>query len=259
MTRWNHHGPHHLSALVTALLLLALFVLPSGLVQHPAAAATPPPAVSGGARIDEPRSGSGVRGVVRVTGTASVGNFAKYQMYIQRPGSNAFEWKFERNTPVVNGLLWEWSTNPRDYPDGNYVIRMWVVKADGNYDEVNVPVRVENANPPTATPSPSPTGPAVTPTAAASPTPILVSTPVVIGGTLPTATPAAGSGAVAGVTTATTRVAATATPMFGIDVAKIVDPTPWVRSFTTGMALAVAVVAFVIALFIARALLRWRP
>jgi hypothetical protein len=47
--------------------------------------------------------------------------------------------------------------------------------------------------------------------------------------------------------------------MFGIDVGKLVDPTPWVRAFTTGMVLSAAGIAFVFALFIARALLRWRP
>jgi hypothetical protein len=177
-------------------------------------------------------------------GTASLPAFSKYQMYIQRPGSSAFEWKFERNTPVVNGLLWEWNTNPRDYPDGNYVIRMWVVKADGNYDEVMVPVRVDNST--TPTPLPTRTTPPTTPTIAVSPTPIVVATPVVIG-LLPTSTPAP------------TRPAATPTPLFGIDVPKLIDPTPWVRAFSTGMVLAVAVIAFVFALFIARALLRWRP
>jgi hypothetical protein len=182
--------------------------------------------------------------VVRITGTASLASFAKYQMYIQRPGATAFEWKFERNQPVVNGLLWEWNTNPRDYPDGSYVIRMWVVKTDGNYDEVTVAVRVDNSS--TPTPLPSPTTPPTTPTPARTPTPITVATPVVIG-VAPTATPAP------------TRPPATPTPLFGIDIAKVVDPTPWVRAFTTGMVMAAAVIGFIIALFIARALLRWRP
>ncbi len=225
---------------------LAIVLLPMTIAARPAAAATPPPAVSGGARIDEPRASAVVRGTVKIMGTASLPSFAMYQMYIQRPGSPAFEWKFERKQPVVNGLLWEWNTNPRDYPDGNYVLRMWVVKGDGNYDEVTVAVRVDNVTTPTPTRN-TPTPAAVTtPTPAVSPTPIVVSTSVVIG-VQPTAT------------AVPSRAAATATPLFGIDVAKIVDPAPWVRAFTMGMVLAAAGIAFIFALFIARALLRWRP
>jgi hypothetical protein len=228
--------------LVTA-VLAALLLLPLAALQRPVAAATPPPAVSGGARIDEPRAQSSVRGIVKVMGTASTPDFKMYQMYIQRPGSTAFEWKFERNTPVVNGSLWEWSTNQRDYPDGSYVIRMWVVKLDGNYDEVTVAVRVDNSS--TQTPSPTATR-ASSPTPAVTPTAITVATPQVIG-MAPTLTPAP------------TRPAATPTPMFGIDVGKLIDPMPWVRAFTTGMVLALGGIGFIIALFIARALLRWRP
>jgi len=232
-----------IAGLIVALLICTLFSFPLVLVPEHAAAATPPPAVSGGARIDEPRANATVRGTVKITGTANVASFAKYQMYIQRPGSSAFEWKFERNQAVVNGLLWEWNTNPRDYPDGIYVLRMWVVKGDGNYDEVTVSVRVDNST--TATPTTTAT-PATTPTRAVSPTAIVVSTPVVIG-VQPTAT------------VAPTRPAATPTPLFGIDIAKIVDPEPWISAFTTGMVLAAAGIALVFALFIARALLRWRP
>ena len=229
--------------LASALLALSLLLLPLPLAGRQAAAATPPPAISGGGRIDEPRANAVVRGTVKITGTASLPSFAKYQMYIQRPGSQAFEWKFERAQAVVNGLLWEWNTNPRDYPDGNYVLRMWVVKADGNYDEVTVPVRVDNST--TPTPSPTPTS-ATTPTPARTPTPIVVATPVVIG-------------VQSTATLAPTRPAVTPTPLFGIDVAKLVDPTPWVRAFSTGMVVAGAGIAFILALFIARALLRWRP
>jgi hypothetical protein len=239
---------HRLVAcLALGIVTLAVILGPMTMAARPAAAATPPPAVSGGARIDEPRASSVVRGTVKIMGTASLPTFAKYQMYIQRPGSNAFEWKFERNQAVVNGLLWEWNTNPRDYPDGNYVIRMWVVKADGNYDEVTVAVRVDNATTPTPIPAtPTPAAAATTPTPAVSPTPIVVSTPVVIG-------------VQATATAVPSRVAATATPLFGIDIAKVVDPAPWVRAFTTGMVLAAAGIAFIFALFIARALLSWRP
>lgn len=233
-----------LAAITAALVVLVTLLLPGAPALRYAVAATPPPAISGGARIDEPRANSVVRGVVKIVGTASIPSFAKYQIYVQRPGSTAFEWKFERTQPVVNGLLWEWNTNPRDYPDGAYVLRLWVVKADGNYDEVTVPMRVDNSSTPTATATVTP--PPRTPTPAVSPTAITVATPVVIGAQS-TATPAP------------TRPPASPTPLFGIDVAKIVDPLPWVRALTTGMVLAASVIAFIIALFIARALLRWRP
>ncbi len=231
--------------LASAFLTLSLLLVPVALVGRPAAAATCPPGVSpgSGGRIDEPCANATVRGTVKIMGTASLPNFAKYQIYVKRPGSEVFEWKFERAQQVVNGLLWEWNTNPRDYPDGAYVLRMWVVKTDGNYDPLDVPVRVDNAT--TPTPSPTPTS-ATTPTPARTPTAIVVATSVVIG-ILPTAT------------AAPTRAPATPTPMFGIDIAKVIDPTPWVRAFGTGMVLAAAGIAFIIALFLARALLRWRP
>jgi len=232
--------------LTCAVILLALLVLSPGLLDRPAAAATPPPAVSGGARIDEPRANATVRGTVRIMGTASVPNFQRYVIGIKGPGSNSFNDVGGGNQPVVNGLLYEWVTNPRDFPDGQYTIRLRAVKNDGNYDEVTVTVRVDNSSTPTPVVTPTPTPGGATPTKAPSPTPIVVATPAVIG-VVPTATPAP------------TRPPATPTPLFGIDVAKIVDPTPWVQAFTTGMVLAAALIAFVFALFIARALLRWRP
>ncbi len=234
---------HLFVPLATAILACLLLLLPAVHDGRPAVAATPPPAVSGGARIDEPRAGAVVRGTVRITGTASVPNFQRYVIGIKWPGTTSFSDVAGGNQPVVNGLLYEWKTNTRDFPDGVYTIRLRTVKIDGNYDEVTVSVRVDNSSTPTPTTTPTR---APTPTPAFSPTPIVVATPVVIG-VAPTPTPAA------------TRPAATPTPLFGIDIARIVDPTPWVRAFTTGAVLALAVIAFVIALFIARALLRWRP
>ena len=228
---------------LAATMLACLLLLPVARDERPVAAATPPPAVSGGARIDEPQAGAVVRGTVRITGTASVPNFQRYVIGIKWPGSNSFNDIAGGNQPVVNGLLYEGHTNARDCPDGVYTSRLRTVKIDGNYDEVTVSVRVDNSSTPTPTTTPTR---APTPTPAFSPTPIVVITPVVIG-VAPTPTPAA------------TRPPVTPTPLFGIDVAKIVDPTPWIRAFTTGAVLAVAVIAFVIALFIARGLLRWRP
>jgi hypothetical protein len=231
--------------LSSAFLALSLLLLPFSLAARRAAAATPPPVVSssGGARIDEPRRDSTVRGTVKIMGTASLPDFQYYKFELQRPNSDKWEWKFELRQAVVNGQLWEWNTKSGGYPDGNYVLRLSVVRANGNFDQVDVPVRVDNST--TPTPSPTPTS-ALTPTPANTPTAIVVSTPVVIG-VLPTATPAP------------TRPAATPTPMFGIDIAKLIDPAPWARAFSTGMVLAGAGIAFILALFIARALLRWRP
>ncbi len=236
-------GRYFSIVLVLLGIVLALFIVPAVGPGHPAVAATPPPAISSGVRIDEPKANATVRGVVKIVGTASVPGFARYQIYIKRPTGADFEWKFERQQPVVNGVLWEWNTNPRDYPDGIYVLRLRAVKTDGNYEDYLLTVRVDNATTPTPTTTPTP---AYTPTPAFSPTPIVIATPVVIGLVSPTPMP-------------TPRPVASPTPLFGIDLNRLIDPTPWVRAFTTGMVLAGAAVAFVVALFIARALLRWRP
>lgn len=233
------------TALFLLALLLGLFAIGSPYHLHAAPALVDD--CTGGARIDDPKPNATVRGLVRLVGTASTASFQRYEIAIARAGSTSFGYVSGGNAPVVNGVLYEWNTNPRDYPDGGYVLRVRAVKLDGNYDECKVAVRVDNSVTATPTGPASPTpGPATTPTRAVSPTPITVATPAVIG--LASPTPAV-----------TPRPAATATPFLGINISNIVDPKPWLRSFATGAILALAIVAFVGALFLARALFRWRP
>jgi hypothetical protein len=136
-----------------------------------------------------------VRGSVQITGSALHPAFQRYELYFTvEPGEN---WVFigeARTNPVSNGVLGTWETG--GLPDGNYSLRLRVVRQDGNYDEGFARnVAVANTTPPTPTPTdtpvfdeqatlPPPIDSVVTPTPAATPTPAVVEQPEI-----PTPTP----------------------------------------------------------------------
>ncbi len=138
-----------------------------------------------------------MRGSVQITGSALHPAFQRYELYFTvEPGEN---WVFigeARTNPVSNGVLGTWETG--GLPDGNYSLRLRVVRQDGNYDEGFARnIIVANTNPPTPTPAPTdtpafdanatlppPIDSVVTPTSAATPTPVLVEQPEI-----PTPTP----------------------------------------------------------------------
>jgi hypothetical protein len=145
--------------------------------------------------ITSPQSGSSVRGSVQITGSALHPAFQRYELYFTvEPGEN---WVFigeARTNPVSNGVLGSWETG--GLPDGNYSLRLRVVRQDGNYDEGFARnIVVANTTPPTPTPTdtpafdeqatlPPPIESVVTPTPAATPTPAVVEQPEI-----PTPTP----------------------------------------------------------------------
>ena len=144
-----------------------------------------PPAQEGQdiAIITEPGSNAVVQGVVSVIGTAIHPEFSFYVLeFSPDPGD---QWQFiaDSQTQIANGQLATWDTTV--VPDGNYMIRLRVVRIDGNYSEFFAqPLTVSNAQPlPTATPEDVPTtgpaAPTVTPTPL-PPTPtIVVEQPIV--------------------------------------------------------------------------------
>jgi len=174
------------------LSLLAALILPA------AALASPLFQV---AQIASPGSGATVQGAVTITGTAVHPEFQRYELYFTiEPGEN---WVFIGDAhfeQVNNGPLGVWDT--RSLPDGNYSLRLRVVRQDGNYDETYARnIVVANSTPPTPTPTEfvAPTLPpivdsVVTPTPEATATPAVVQQPEIATPTprpSPTVTPEA--------------------------------------------------------------------
>jgi hypothetical protein len=175
------------------LILLAILLVYGGTAR--AAGPQRPPAQEAAAVISSPQSLSTVQGSVSITGSALHPQFQRYELYYTvEPGEN---WVFigdAKTTPVNNGLLGTWETS--SLPDGNYSLRLRVVRQDGNYDEGFARnIAVANRTPPTPTPTTTPaelpTLPAViegvftpTPIVDATPTPVNVEQPEI-----PTPTP----------------------------------------------------------------------
>jgi hypothetical protein len=175
-----------------ALAVMVLIVLAAPAVASGPASPLPQEAA---AVITSPQSGQSVRGSVQITGSALHPAFQRYELYFTvEPGEN---WVFigeARTNPVSNGVLGTWETG--GLPDGNYSLRLRVVRQDGNYDEGFARnIAVANTTPPTPTPTdtpafdvqatlPPPIESVVTPTVAATPTPAVVEQP-----DIPTPTP----------------------------------------------------------------------
>jgi hypothetical protein len=145
-----------------------------------------------GAVITDPKPNATVRGLVAITGSASIGNFQFYKVEWGR-GANPDEWHLIGSTyptPVSDGVLVQWDTTT--LPDGVYSLRLHVVKTDGNYSEYVVPqVIVTNKRPtetPTATPKPEETrGP--TPTSGPTATLAILQPTAALARPSPTPTP----------------------------------------------------------------------
>ncbi|MEZ4766891.1 MAG: hypothetical protein R2844_00485 [Caldilineales bacterium] len=184
-------------ATAATLIVVALLLIPLA----PALAA--PPRQGAAATISSPASGAIVSGAVQVTGSALHPEFDRYELYYTvEPGEN---WVFigePGRQQVSNGFLATWNTG--GLPDGNYSLRLRVVRRDGNYDEGYARnLVVANTTPPTPTPEPSPTpgeiaplpqpvDAVVTPTPEATATPVSVELPEIATPTprpSPTATP----------------------------------------------------------------------
>ena len=218
--------------------------------------------------ITSPQSGEAVRGSVQIIGSALHPAFQRYELYFTvEPGEN---WVFigeARTNPVSNGVLGTWETG--GLPDGNYSLRLRVVRQDGNYDEGFARnIIVANTNPPTPTPAPTdtpafdaqatlppPIDSVVTPTPAATPTPALVEQPEIPTPTprpSPTATPEQASEAVAtdtGSSGSAGDVASSLTDAF--------ETSSLQSSFVRGVSLAAAIFLAVGVFFGIRRLLTW--
>lgn len=216
--------------------------------------------------ISSPQSGASVRGSVQISGSALHPAFQRYELYYTvEPGEN---WVFigeARTAPVSNGVLGTWETG--GLPDGNYSLRLRVVRQDGNYDEGFARnIAVANTTPPTPTPTdtpafdaeatlPPPIEGVVTPTPAATPTPAVVEQPEIPTPTprpSPTATPEPADQAVAADTGSSGSAAEAGSSLTGV-----FETSTLQSSFVRGASLAAAIFLAVGAFFGVRRLLTW--
>jgi outer membrane biosynthesis protein TonB len=125
--------------------------------------------------ITSPRDRAVVRDKVSIQGTATHPQFWKYEVAYGPEPNPGDQWILigaVHETQVVDNVLETWDTTL--LPDGNYSLRLRVVRRDGNYDEYFVrQISVANTQP-TDTPTPE-----VTPTPTNTPTP-LPPTPTII-------------------------------------------------------------------------------
>ena len=217
--------------------------------------------------ISSPQSGQSVRGSVQITGSALHPAFQRYELYFTvEPGEN---WVFigeARTTPVSNGVLGTWETG--GLPDGNYSLRLRVVRQDGNYDEGFARnIVVANTTPPTPTPTdtpafdvqatlPPPIDSVVTPTPVATPTPAVVEQPEI-----PTPTPRPSPSPTATLDPAGQPVAADSGASGGNSsgnpLTDVLETSTLQSSFVRGLSLTAAIFLAVGAFFGVRRLLTW--
>ena len=166
------------------LLLLGVFLV----VVIEAAPGRSPQRQGPEAVITSPRDRAVVRDKVSIRGTASHPEFWKYEVAYGPEPNLGDQWILigaVHETEVVDNVLETWDTTL--LPDGNYSLRLRVVRRDGNFQEYFVrEVAVANTVP-TDTPTPE-----VTPTTTVTPTPLPPTPTIVIAlPVLPSPTPQA--------------------------------------------------------------------
>ena len=126
--------------------------------------------------ITSPRDRAVVRDKVSIQGTATHPEFWKYEVAYGPEPNPGDQWVLigaVHEDQLVDNVLETWDTTL--LPDGNYSLRLRVVRRDGNYDEYFVrQISVANTQP-TDTPTP----PEVTPIPTDTPTP-LPPTPTIV-------------------------------------------------------------------------------
>jgi hypothetical protein len=158
----------------SCLLLLRLGVFLVVLIE--AAPGRSPQEQGSEAVITSPRDRAEARDKVSIRGTATHPDFWRYEVAYGPEPNPGDQWILigaVHETQVVDNVLETWDTTL--LPDGNYSLRLRVVRRDGNYDEYFVrQISVANTQP-TDTPTP----PEVTPIPTDTPTP-LPPTPTIV-------------------------------------------------------------------------------
>lgn len=134
---------------LSARLMKPRFLLP--LVLLMIAAQASPPVV-----LTSPRAGEVLFGQVIITGTTDIPGFLSAQLDFKYASDEAETW-FPLQTlsqPAQDSALFTWDTT--SITDGDYILRLRLNLADGAFQDVTVPIRVQNDTPlPTPTPVPT--------------------------------------------------------------------------------------------------------
>ncbi|MGC8780681.1 MAG: hypothetical protein ACP5UQ_07435 [Anaerolineae bacterium] len=203
--------------------------------------------------ITQPEPDAAVRGVVQIIGSATHPQFQRYELYYAPypvPSDNA--WIFIGDAHFQQqpaGLLGTWATG--GLPDGAYVLRVRVVRQDGNYTDSD-PRRVFVANKrPIETPTP-----AVTPQPTAVPTP-LPPTPTVVIAVPTVQLPRAAITPTVEAKASPTPLLSEARPTPAADVAQIVDTARLAKAARTAATYTVGLFVAIGAFFAVKAALAW--
>lgn len=164
-------------------LLLLRLPSPSGRLQGTSPTPTPT-ATPRAVWITSPQAGQALQGLVPIQGSTTVRGFVVGRLefsYAENPTATWF-WIADLQDLAAEGAVAEWDTST--ISDGNYTLRLTVIRADGSQSAAVVPgLRVRNYTPlETDTPQPTPTS-TLTPTLDPNALPTLTPTP------LPTPTP----------------------------------------------------------------------
>jgi hypothetical protein len=142
--------------------LMKLHVLLPVVLFFVAAQDSPPVAIT------SPAPGDILRGRVDITGTMDVPNFLSAQLdfsYASNPADNWFALQ-TFSQPVIDAALAAWDTTL--ITDGDYILRLRVTLSDNSFQEVTIPVKVQND------------------ASVVTPTPLLTSTPESLMAQIPT-------------------------------------------------------------------------
>jgi hypothetical protein len=150
----------HVTTLLLIGMILALWNAPSAFAQNQSG-------------ITSPTAGAVITGAVPIIGTAVNERFQKYELAfkLEPSGNDAYVYFIGGTSQVVNSQLGTWQAG--GLAPGIYSLRLRVVKNDSNYDEFfvqNLSVN-QQAAAPTATPTPSTPTETPIPTASFTPAP----------------------------------------------------------------------------------------
>jgi hypothetical protein len=99
--------------------------------------------------ITSPLAGDILRGEITITGTTDIENFLSAQLdftYASNPAGNWFTLQTVSQPVLPAGsALAIWNT--ASISDGDYILRLRVTLTDGTFQEVTVPVKVQNDTP----------------------------------------------------------------------------------------------------------------
>lgn len=106
--------------------------------------------------ITSPAADEVLRGEVTITGSTDILNFSSAQLDFKYASDSGDTWfpLAAYSQPALDSPLYLWNT--ASITDGDYILRLRVNLADGTFEEVTVPIVIQNDAPLTE-PTPSPT------------------------------------------------------------------------------------------------------